>query len=257
MLCITMVYTVRQMAKMAGVSVRTLHHYDHIELLKPSSYGGNGYRYYDEEAAVRLQQVLFFRELGFSLDEIRDILQKPGFDVVEALRSHRSLLSKKAERIAELLRTVDRTISHMEGESEMEIREYYQGFSEEQIEQYREEVRQRWGEDTLRDSEARVERMGKERFADVQAEGDAMFRSMAELMPRGAASAEVQHLVARWREWLENFATYSDEAVLGLARTYSEDARFAAHFVKYHPDLPAFFTAAVEHWAAARSQQDS
>jgi len=248
-------YTVRQMARLAGVSVRTLHHYDHIGLLKPSSYGGNGYRYYDEKAAVRLQQVLFFRELGFGLDEIRDIVHKPDFDVREALRSHRILLAKKAERIAELLRTVDRTISHLEGDSDMEIREYYQGFSEEQIEQYREEVRQRWGDDTLRDSEARVKQMGQRRFAALQAEGDAMFRSMVELLPKGAESAEVQRVVARWREWLEHFATYSDEAVLGLGRMYSEDPRFASNFAKYHAELPAFFTAAVECWAAARNKR--
>jgi len=148
---------------------------------------------------------------------------------------------------------VDKTIKMIEGEIDMEIKEYYEGFSDAQIEEYRKEARQRWGEDTVRDSEARVLRMGKQRMTELQAEGGAIFQTLAELMPKGAASLEVQEQVAKWREWLEHFSTYSDEAVLGLARMYSEDSRFAAFYEKYHPDMPAFFTAAVEFYCANRS----
>ena len=249
------VYGVRQLADLAGVSVRTLHYYDQIGLLKPSSHSENGYRYYDESSAILLQQVLFFRELGFTLDEIRTIVGQPGFDVRRALEEHRVLLSKRADRIAVLLQTVDKTIKKIEGEIDMETREYYEGFSDARIEEYRKEARQRWGEDTVRDSESRVLKMGRQRMTELQAEGGAIFQTLAELMPKGAASLEVQEQVAKWREWLEHFSTYSDEAVLGLARMYSEDSRFAAFFEKYHPDLPAFFTRAVEHYCSKTSGQ--
>ena len=255
MLCPVMVYTVRQLARLAGVSVRTLHHYDHIGLLKPASHGSNGYRQYGEEEAVLLQQILFFRELGFSLEEIRAIVTRPDFEGRLALESHRTMLRKKAEHIAGLLDTVDKTIRHLEGEIEMGIKEYYEGLSCDQIEEYRKEARQRWGEDMLKESEARVMQMGKEGFAAQQAKGDVVFKAMAALMPKGPESPEVQEQVRLWRDWLEGFSSYSDEAVLGLARMYSEDPRFAAFFAKYHPDLPAFFTSAVEHYCANESQQ--
>ena len=250
-----MVYSIKQLARLAGVSVRTLHYYDHIGLLKPSSYGENGYRYYDEGSAILLQQILFFRELGFALDEIRTIVGQPGFNVSRALEEHRVLLTKRAERIAELLQTVEKTIKKIAGEIDMDIKEYYEGFSDAQVEEYRKEARQRWGEDTVRDSESRVLKMGKQRMAELQAEGGAIFQALADLMSKGTASPEVQEQVAKWREWLEHFSTYSDEAVLGLARMYSEDSRFAAFFEKYNPDLPAFFTRAVEHYCSKTSGQ--
>ncbi len=251
-----MTYTVRQLARLAGVSVRTLHHYDHIGLLKPAAYGANGYRQYGEKEAILLQQILFFRDLGFSLEEIRGIVSRPDFDAREALESHRVMLRKKAERIAAALDTVDRTIKKLEGEMEMDIKDYYRGLSDSQIEEYRSEVKQRWGEDALKNSEARVMQMGKEGFEAHRAKGDAIFRAMAELMDKGATNPEVQEQVRKWREWLEHFSSYSDEAVLGLGRVYSEDARFAAFFEKYHPDLPAFFTRAVEHYYAAQPKPE-
>ncbi len=245
-------YTIRQLARIAGVSVRTLHHYDHIGLLKPSSYGANGYRYYDEEAGTLLQQILFFRELDFSLEEIRRIMTAPGFRVRDALDSHRELLQKRADRISQLLRTVDKTIAKLEGEISMEIKEYYQGLSDAEIEDYREEARRRWGQDTVRESEARILKMGKDRMSEVQAEGGAIFQAVADLMPLGASSPEVQTQIAKWREWLEHFSAYSDEALLGLGRMYSEDARFVAFFERYAAGLPEFFTQAVEHYCARR-----
>ena len=245
-----MVYSVNQLAKMAGISVRTLHYYDQIGLLRPERRSAGGYRQYGEEEAVRLQQILFFRELDFSLDEIKKILSRPDFDVLEALQSQRGLLTRKAERISRLLETLDRTISKLKGETEMSIREYYEGFSDEQVERYREEVRRRWGEEALNESESRVTRMGKKKFADLQAEGGGIFQAICDNMDKGPESPEVQALVARWRQWLENFYHYSDEAVLGLGRTYSQDPEFAKFFEKYHKDLAGFLTRAIEYYCS-------
>lgn len=243
-----MLYTVNKLANLAGVSVRTLHYYDEVGLLKPKSRSESGYRYYGEEAVVRLQQIMFFRELGFSLDEIGKIISKPDFNVLEALQSHRTLLTKKAERINALLATVDKTIKKLKGEVKMEIKEYYQGFSDERIEKYREEVRQRWGEKTLQESEERVIKMGKAKFAALQAEGGKIFQAISDNMSKGYESSVVQAQVAEWRKWLENFHHYSDEAVLGLGQMYSQSPDFAEFFRKIHQDLPEFFTKAIEHY---------
>jgi MerR family transcriptional regulator, thiopeptide resistance regulator len=247
-----MAYTVKQLADLAGVSVRTLHYYDALGLLKPRARSANGYRRYGEEDAARLQQIMFFRELGFGLAETGRIISNPEFDVLAALEEHRTLLEQRAARTRALLRTVDKTIRKMKGETGMDIKEYYQGFSDAEAEQYRKEARARWGEKTIADSEARVAKMGKEKFAAIQAEGGAIFQAVADNMAKGAASKEVQALVANWRQWLENFAHYSDEAVLGLGRAYSQDERFAKYFARFGQDVPAFLTRAIEYYSAQR-----
>lgn len=244
-------YTVKQLAMYAGVSVRTLHHYDAIGLLHPSRQP-NGYRRYGQQEVLRLQQILFFRELGFSLDEIKGILSRPDFDVLGTLQEHRALLQKRSDRLRTLLETVDKTIANLRGERDMQIREYYEGFSDEQVEAYRREARERYGEKTVEESERRVLDLGKEKFAEVQAEGVSVCRALVEAMPKGVESPEVQALVERWRDWLENFSHYTDEMLLGLAKMYREDQRFADYYRKYHPDLPGFFTQAIEVWVEKR-----
>jgi MerR family transcriptional regulator, thiopeptide resistance regulator len=245
-----MIYTVKKLADLAGVSVRTLHYYDQTGLLKPASRSESGYRYYDEEAVVQLQQIMFFRELGFGLEEISKIISSPDFDVVEALQSHRSLLLKKAERINELLATVDRTIGKLKGDTKMKIKEYYQGFSDEQIEKYREEVRRRWGDKTLKDSEERITKMGKKKFAALQAEGGTIFQAISDNMSMGFDSKIVQLQLVKWRQWLDNYHHYSEDAVLGLGRMYSQNPEFAEFFRKINHDLPEFLTKAIEYYCA-------
>lgn len=134
----------------------------------------------------------------------------------------------------------------------MGIKEYYQGFSDEKIEQYRDEVRRRWGEKTLQESEERVLKMGREKFAELQAEGGKIFQTISDNMSKGCDSAVVQEQVVKWRQWLENFHHYSDEAVLGLGQAYSQDPRFAEFFRKYHKDLPEFITKAIEYYSSRK-----
>jgi len=127
-----MEYTVKQLADLAGISRRTLHHYDEIGLLKPSMQGRNKYRYYNDQALMRLQQILFYRELGLRLTEIRDLLEQPDFDVLRSLRSHKLALQKRVERLERLIGTVDTTINHLTGGTNMKSEEIFAGFSEEQ-----------------------------------------------------------------------------------------------------------------------------
>jgi MerR family transcriptional regulator, thiopeptide resistance regulator len=125
------VYTVKEVAQLSGVSVRTLHHYDEIGLLKPSSVGANGYRYYGRDELLRLQQILFHRELGFPLQEIRQVLSAPEFDRVATLRAHRERLMGEVRRIRRLVRTLDDTLAALEGDTDMNDKAMYRGFSPE------------------------------------------------------------------------------------------------------------------------------
>ena len=129
-------YTVKQLSTLAGVTPRTLHHYDQINLLKPESVGENGYRYYGEKSVLRLQQILFYRELGFSLESIRDVLGKPEFQILDALEDHRESLQGRMRRLERLIQTVDKTIHHLKGEDFMSAKGLFEGFSEEQQEEY-------------------------------------------------------------------------------------------------------------------------
>ena len=129
-------YTVKQLAKLAGVTPRTLHYYDEIGLLHPATYGENGYRYYGDDALLRLQQILFFRELDFSLEQIKTIIDRPDFDLLHALESHRRGLQDRVSRLNCLIDTVDNTIKHIRGEIQMSEKDLYSGFDEEKQRQY-------------------------------------------------------------------------------------------------------------------------
>ena len=118
-----MAYSVKELANLASISVRTLHYYDEIGLLPPSNVRSNGYRQYDTRSVIRLQQILFYREMGLSLKDIKTLLDTPDFDVLAALQAHKRELEKKAGRIFELLDTVDNTIQHLKGERPMSGRE--------------------------------------------------------------------------------------------------------------------------------------
>jgi MerR family transcriptional regulator, thiopeptide resistance regulator len=241
-------YTVKKLAATAGVSVRTLHYYDQTGLLKPDFRSSNGYRHYSGDAVIKLQQIMFFRELDFSVEDIKKIMSKPDFSVLRALEDHRILLKKRQKRLKELLATVDQTAKKLKEEKEMPIKDYYKGFSDEQIEKYRREIKERWGEKVLEESETRVMKLGIKKMEALQTEGGAIFKSIAANMARGYDSPEVQSQVKKWRAWLENFHHYSDEAVLGLGQMYSQHPDFAAFYHKINKDLPGFLTKAIEYY---------
>lgn len=124
-----MAYTVKQVAAMSGVSVRTLHFYDETGLLKPAYHAANGYRFYEEPQLLTLQQILFYRELGFELKEIKRILDRADFENVAALESHRQVLEKNLTRTRTLIETIDKTIQHLKGTTKMKSEEMFLGFS--------------------------------------------------------------------------------------------------------------------------------
>jgi DNA-binding transcriptional MerR regulator len=239
------VYTVKQLSDLAGVSVRTLHYYDEIGLLKPASVGENGYRYYDQEALLRLQQILFFREMDLKLAQIRQILDSPSFDQVAALRSHRDALQARIARLQGLITTIDNTIMHLVGEVEMSKKGFFSGFDEEQQKRWTQEAIEQYGEENVRPSIQRWESYTPEQKQQIQDESTAIYGELAERIGEGPESQAVQALIARWHEHLRYFYEPSVERLRGLGQLYNESPDFRATFEKFHPDLPAFLEQAI------------
>src|SRR5215469_8091217 len=200
-------YTVKQVAKLSGVTVRTLHHYDQVGLLKPAQVGENGYRYYGREELLRLQQILFHRELELPLEAIADVLDRPDFDRLGALKRHRKTLSLKASRYRRLIKTLDRTLDALEGETEMSDEDLYKGFAPEKQAEYEAQLIDRFGEQARASIEASKvalkswskadwERSGRE-HAEVEA---GMGKALADGLP--ADSEPVQALIRRHHAWV-------------------------------------------------------
>ena len=183
-------YTVKQLSDLAEVSIRTLHHYDQIGLLPPSKVGTNGYRYYDEAALLRLQQILFYREIGLELKQIKDILDSPDFDLQAALRSHRGVLQEKVKRLQNLVHTVDNTLMHLAGEIDMSKKQLFEAFSDEKQKDYEREVRLQWGPDSVNESVKRWGGYSDAQRAAIQAEGGEIYMDMAKVMTERELSAE-------------------------------------------------------------------
>jgi len=243
-------FTVKQLSKLAGVTPRTLHHYDEIGLLKPSRVGDNGYRYYGEESLLRLQQILFYRELDIPLDDIKKIMGRRDFDVLGALQSHKDALKKQATRLNRLINTVDNTINHLKGNNIMSDKAYFEGFSEEEQEKYAQEAEQLYDAESVRESNRKWKVYSAAKKESIMAEGKAIYMELIAAMPKGAASKDVQTLVERWRKHLDYFWTPKLDQLLELANGYYEDPRFKANFDKMHPQLAEFMREAVKVYVA-------
>jgi DNA-binding transcriptional MerR regulator len=245
-----MVYTVKQLSDLAGVSVRTLHYYDEIGLLKPSYLGENGYRYYVDDAVYRLQQILFFRELDFSLNEILEILEQPEFDLLATLHSHRKALQEKVKRLGDLIKTVDSTILHMNGEVEMSKKQLFAGFSEEEEKRYAQEARELYGEEEVNASYKLWNSYSPQKKEQIMAEGNTIYTGVVTLIEQGhsASSPEVQQVIARWHQHMRYFYEPSVERLLGLGQLYVEHPDFARNFRALHPDLPEYMREAITHY---------
>lgn len=239
-------FTVKQLSKLAGVTPRTLHHYDAIGLLKPSRVGDNGYRYYGEESLLQLQQILFYRELGIPLEDIKKIMGRRDFDVLGALQSHKDALRKQATRLNRLIDTVDNTINHLKGNTTMSDKAYFEGFSEEEQEKYAAEAEQLYDAESVRESNRKWKAYSREKKESILAEGKAIYSDMIAAMPKGANSPDVQAIVERWRRHMDYFWTPNLDQLLALANGYSEDPRFKANFDKMHPQLAEFMREAVK-----------
>lgn len=245
-----MAYTVKAAADIAGVSVRTLHHYDEIGLLKPAAHSAARYRLYADRDLERLQQVLFFKELGFDLKEIKRILSDPHFDRSRALVEHRKLLTERQERIRRLIRSVDRTLKALQKGDRQMTTQMFDGFD---AAQYEEEARQRWGKSPeFEASVRRTKAYSKQDWAEIQREAGDIVNGLAALMDRDPADPAVQQLIARHhRQINDRFYPCSAEVYRGLADMYVADLRFAANYEKVKPGLTRFLRDGMHVYADA------
>lgn len=241
-------YTVKQLSSLAGVSIRTLHYYDEIGLLKPSKVGRNNYRYYTDEALFRLQQILFFREMALNLEQIMAILDAPNFDLVTALQSHRQTLHDKIERLQTLIHTIDTSILHLVGEVKMSQKKIFEGFSDEKQKQYEQEAKQQFGEDRVKESLQLWNSYTDAQKEQIKQEGSQVYLDLVKHMDQGHASPDVQAILVRWHQHLRYFYEPSLEVLRGLGNGYNEHPDFNATFTAIHPDLPAFLQKAITHY---------
>lgn len=236
--------TVKQVAEISGVSVRTLHYYDEIGLLRPSSKSEAGYRLYGDEALVRLQQVLFYREIGLPLKKIGRILDDPRFDIVQALRAHRRELTEQRERLRVLVTTIDRTLQAMEGGIPMQADRLFEGFGKKAVEEnerkYGEEIRRRYGNEAVDKSNAIVAGLNRGEYEALEKEGEQIYKALSGLMHLSPDAPKVQEAITRFAAHIRRFGEYPDKALVGLGDMYVEDERFRAFYEKIAPGLAEF-----------------
>lgn len=231
-----MEYTVQQLAKLSGVSGRTLRYYDEIDLLKPARISSSGYRIYGEKEVDLLQQILFYRELEVSLDKIRQIIHHPDFDLVSALQQHVQKLQEKHARLEQIISTVQTTIESKEGGTPMKDQEKFEGLKQKMIDeneqQYGKEVRQQYGDQVVDDSNAKMRGLTEADFKRMNEVEKAFFTELKKAFDTGdPASPEAQKAVALHKEWLSfTWPKYSKEAHAGLGEMYVSDDRFTAYY---------------------------
>lgn len=248
-------HTVKQVADMAGVSVRTLHHYDDIDLLKPAHVGENGYRYYGREELMRLQQILIHRELGIPLAEIGAILDDPAFDRLEALKSQRRRMVGEAERLAEMLRTIDRTIAELKGDHVMKDADLYSGVVDpKKQEEYEAWLEEKYGPDMkaqIQDSKERMAAQPQGAMADAMADLKPIEEGLAAQMRAGIEPGDpaLDPLIERHRTWVGRMwgRPCTPEAYAGLADIF-QHPDFRARSETIAPGLADFIIAAMKAW---------
>lgn len=222
---------ISEVAKLTGITVRTLHYYDEVGLLKPSEITEAGYRLYSREDLEILQQMLFFRELDFPLSQIKEIMNNPNYDKEEALKKQKELLIQQRQRIEGLIKLIEKRI---EGDNNMSFKEFDMNEIEENKKKYAKEVKERWGTSkAYEESEKKTSSYNKEKWGDINQETSEIFKGFAELRNSDPGSEEVQELVRRWQKYITgNFYTCTNEILSGLGLMYVEDERFKENLDK-------------------------
>ena len=232
---------IKDFARFTGVSVRTLHYYDEIGLLKPARVDkSTGYRYYDEQSLLRMQEILFYRELDFSLKSIEEILSSPHYDKTQALKDQKKLLILKKERLEHLISAID---SATKGENVMTA------FDNSKFDQYKAEAQEKWGKTEAYQEHAEKTRgYSKDKWNSLAAGMDAIMSQFAESMKHGDTpdSDTAQNLVKKLQNHIsENYYTCTREILSGLGQMYVADDRFRQNIDKHADGTAAFICEAI------------
>lgn len=240
---------VKEVADLTGISVRTLHHYDEIGLLVPDEVTESGYRIYSSENLETLQQILFFKELGFPLKKIHEIISSPTFDRKEALELHRKMLLEKRKRLDQMIETVEKTIQHTKGELEMSQKEKFEGFDFSHN-PYEEEARKLYGDKAVDEANKKAAGMTQ----DMQERFNDLYRRLADVRHTAPDSKEAQEAIGEWYILLNEFGSYSLDAFKGLGQLYIDDERFTKNIDKFGEGLAVFMRDAMAVYADTRKK---
>ena len=248
-----MEYTIQKLALLAKVSTRTLRYYDEVGLLKPNRINSSGYRIYGEAEVNRLQQILFYREMGMPLKEIKEIMMNPAFDEEKALEEHyRSLLEKKYQ-IEQLIRTVELTRKACQGGRKMKDVQKFEGFKKENLQEnekkYGKEIREKYGDNQVDESYEKFSNLTKEQYEEMVELGEAILVQLGKAMesddPSGILAQELAKMHHQWLSY--TWPKYSKEAHAGLAQMYVADERFTLFYdEKVKPGSAQFLCEAIQ-----------
>lgn len=229
-------YTIKKMAEMAGVSQRTLRYYDEIGLLKPCEVSEAGYRLYSEKEIDRLQQILFYKYLGFELANIQEIMNQEEYYEVEALRKHLGILKVRQKELATVIRTIENTIAYKGGKMKMSNQEKFQGLKENIVkknqEKYEKERIEKYGAKAIEEADAKFLSMSKEQYEKQEALSIELNQAIKEAFAtKNPNSKEAKRACELHKEWLMGYWTsYTKEAHMGLVNMYVEDTRFKSYY---------------------------
>lgn len=250
-------YAVGDLARLSGVSIRTLHHYDAIGLLKPASVGENGYRLYGRAELMRLQQILLYRELGLSLADISAVLDDPGYDRLDALYRQRAHLTREAARFRRLIQTIDRTIAELHGEMTMTDSDIYKGFAPAKQAEYENWLNDRFGENARRNIAAGKQRISSLTADEMKAHLDELGRIESDLASAFRAgtpadAASLTSLLQRHHDWTaKSWAEPPKrDAYAGLGELYASHPDFRARYEGMAPGLADWLRTAMAEFAA-------
>lgn len=246
-----MEYTVQKLSRLAGISPRTLRYYDQIGLLRPARINSSGYRIYGQAEVDLLQQILFFRELGFPLVDIQEIISSPDYDRVRALREHHDKLLEKRGQLDELIANVEKSIAQGEGRTTMSDQEKFQGFKNRMVadneKEFGKEVREKYGHEAVEKSNQKIMNMTKAQYDEVTELNNLLMETLKKAFNTGDPGGEIAQKAADLhRQWLCYFwPEYDKEAHAGLAQMYVDDERFTKYYDKDQPGLATFLRDAV------------
>lgn len=253
-----MAYTVKKLSELSGVTIRTLHFYEEIGLLKPAYHGSNGYRYYEEKELLQLQQILFFKNLSFSLKQIQKVLGQDDFDQLSALYTHRKSLNREWEKIGLLLKTIDKTIKHLKGKKKMKDKEIFDGFNITLVKKAKrgesyfaaEEIVGKSVKNSTKNIQD-VEKRGKEFYENITKTAHAIFKDLVHCIERDIdpTSDEVQRIIKKHHTLTEQTHAATQEVYRALAQMYQEHPEFRKQLDPFHSELAAFMAEAMRVFA--------